>query len=280
MVDTITYRTTDGTRWGGGQGSDLAAEQIDINFWVLASQLAAVQDHTAGVADIDYFNTVGNQLFVHLTNHIVLGPYTLPTAQWNFRGAWQPVTAYNPFDVVTDANATYLVLTAHTSAASFDPGANDGDGHDFYGLLIAPATNALPAGGTTAQRLAKNSATDFDASWVTDFRNLALFASGKPGISELLLQYTSTDTSMTLPLNLTGSQCTCVTPATADAVFGLTKNGAAIGSVTFPAGESTATFAFTGAVSFAPGDTLGIVAPATQDVTLAGLSITLQAALD
>lgn len=277
MVDQITYRGTDATRWGGGLGADLSANQIDINFWVLASQLAALQDHAGQNADIDYFVVNGNQMFVHLTNHAVLGPYILPTAQWNFRGPWAPVTVYAPYDIVTDANATYMILFPHTSAATFSASANDGLGHNYYGLLIAAATNALTPGGTIAQRLTKNSGTDFDASWVNDYRNMALFISGQPNAGELVLRYVSPDT-ITLPIGLAGSQAGYVTAATASAVFPLAKNGAAIGSVIFPT-SGAVSFAFTGAVTFAPGDILTINAPAVQDTTLADISITLRAAI-
>lgn len=279
MVDTVTYRTTDGTRWGGGLGVDLTASQIDINFWVLSSQLTAIQDHILSVADIDYFNVVGNQMYVHLTNHVVLGPYTLPTAQWNFKGAWAALTAYNEYDVVTNSNATYLVLQGVTSAATFDPAAVVG-GHPVYGLLIAAATNALPAGGTTAQRLTKNSATDFDAGWTSDYRNLAMFVRGLPGASELLIRYVSTDTSIQLPISLTGSGGGCGVVSTADAVFTLARNGTTIGTVTFPAGSGVPVFSFTAAITFAAGDYFTVIAPSSQDATLADVSITFKAAIN
>lgn len=278
MVDVITYRTADATRWGGGQPVDLTAQQIDMNFWVLASQLGAIQDHIATVADIDYFNVTGNLMYVHLTNHVVLGPYTLPTAQWAFKGQWTPATLYSAYDIVTDANATYMVLQPVTSDPSFDPGALSG-GHPVYGLLIEAATNALPAGGTTAQRLAKIDDTDFNADWVTEYRNLALFVRGLPGANELLIRYISVDTALSLPIALAGSNGGCGVASTADAVFTLAKNGTTIGTVTFPMGSGVPVFSFTAAITLVAGDVLTVIAPASQDATLADVSLTLQAAI-
>src|ERR1035437_4863822 len=105
MVDSISYRTSDLTRWGTGNGSDLSAAQIDINFWVLHSLIVSLQDSQDAQAGIAYFTLTGTQLTVHLTNHVALGPYTLPMAQWNFRDAWQAFTAYNINDVFTEGGA-------------------------------------------------------------------------------------------------------------------------------------------------------------------------------
>jgi hypothetical protein len=46
------------------------------------------------------------------------------------------VFAVNVF--VTEGGVTYLVEYPHTSAATFDPGANDGLGHNYYHLLPFP----------------------------------------------------------------------------------------------------------------------------------------------
>jgi hypothetical protein len=51
----------------------------------------------------------------------------------NWRGEWEPITAYSPFDLfqVPDVGV-FFSLVAHTSAATFDPLATDESGNDLY----------------------------------------------------------------------------------------------------------------------------------------------------
>jgi hypothetical protein len=107
----------------------------------------------------------GDQMYVHLTDSTILGPYQLPIIQWNFRGPWLPAVSYLVYDVVTEGDAVYLVVFDHTSEASFDPGANDGAGHDYYSLLLAAPSGSAPGGGATGDVLTKVSATDYDFAW-------------------------------------------------------------------------------------------------------------------
>jgi len=82
-----------------------------------------------------------------------------------------------------------------------------------------------------------------------------------------------------LPINLTGSQSWAETPTTDDSnsasiAFDIQKNGSSIGTLTFDGGSQTGVFTFATATSFAAGDRLGIVAPASLGALL-GISITL-----
>jgi hypothetical protein len=43
MVGSLTYRTDDLTRWGTGQGSDLDAPVIDLNFWTLFDAIRTLE---------------------------------------------------------------------------------------------------------------------------------------------------------------------------------------------------------------------------------------------
>src|ERR1035437_7043915 len=153
MTD-IVFRGNDSLRWGSGQGTDLSADQIDMNMWFLYSAVLALQAEGPS-ADIDYFVVTGNQLFVHLTNHAVLGPYILPTSQWAFKGAWAPITGYGVLDVVSNNGSLYIVIWPHNSAATFSASANDGAGHYYYSLLLSQPANMMPVGGTARQRLAQ-----------------------------------------------------------------------------------------------------------------------------
>ena len=64
------------------------------------------------------------------------------------------------------------------------------------------------------------------------------------------------------------------TAPAAQADLDVLKNGASIGTVTFTAAASAATFTFASEVAFAAGDRLTVLAPSSQDASLADLSIT------
>jgi hypothetical protein len=77
------------------------------------------------------------------------------------------------------------------------------------------------------------------------------------------------------PDGFMGSRAVAASPAAADAVYSLRKNGSAIGTMVFPAGGSVGTFTGTGPAAFSAGDVLTVVAPASPDAALAGLAWTL-----
>lgn len=63
---------------------------------------------------------------------------------------------------------------------------------------------------------------------------------------------------------------------TADADFDIQRNGVSIGTIRFESGSPTAiTITFASARSFAAGDLLQIISPASPDATLADISISL-----
>jgi hypothetical protein len=168
----ITYRT--GGAWGGGSGSDLSPAQVDANFWTLQLQINSITIPTP--VGISGFSVTGAAFTVTLTNATVLGPYTLPTSQWNWRGAWAATTAYSVNDTFGANGSVYLVAYAHVSAATFAAGANDGAGHDYYDCIFTTSGSVLPTGGAANQLLAKSSSADFALQWV----NAPLAANGVP----------------------------------------------------------------------------------------------------
>lgn len=251
-MDQITYRTSDNTRWGIGQGSDLSATQVDINFWYLYTLITLLDEqinHNGGLNGIASFSVSGNSLYVTMNSGLVFGPYTLPTSSWNPRGLWQSSTPYAVNDVIYDGNAVYLVIFAHTSGTTFSPTANDGSGHFYYKLIFQDAQQT---------------------------RNFALYAQGSVQANEVLQQYITTD-AFTLPYGLTGSQAVQGVATTTNVSYSIAKNGTVIGSVDFT--PTSVSFTFTAQVSFAIGDILSIIAPAVPDNTQANVSITLQAIL-
>jgi len=82
--------------------------------------------------------------------------------------------------------------------------------------------------------------------------------------------------AFTLPAGLSGSQGYARTAPTEQADLEIRKNGASIGTITFAASSSTATFAFASEVIFAAGDRLTVLAPGSQDASLADISITFK----
>ena len=80
--------------------------------------------------------------------------------------------------------------------------------------------------------------------------------------------------AFSLPAGLTDSQASAETAATGTAAFSLTKNDVLFGTVTFTA-SATGVLAAAAETTFAAGDVLEIIAPASQDATLSDISITL-----
>ena len=272
-MDSITFRTTDPTRWGTGQGSDLTATEIDINFWVLYTMLVALQDHADTNAGIASLSISGTQLFVTLTNHVQLGPYNLPQAQWNFRGPWNSGVAYSVNDVFTQGGAVYLVIFQNTSVAPFNQYANDGNGHNFYAILLAAPPNPLPFDGTRGQQLQFQNSPG-DAIWVTNTRNLAVYLETPPEPLEEVLRYIMPE-NMSFPVGLAGSQAGAQYSPTTEQVYELYQNGANIGSINFMVSPAHPTFTMLTGINFLPGDVFSILAPSVIDMHMTNIAFTL-----
>lgn len=276
-MHTLVYRTDDITKWGTGQGSDLSATTIDLNFWYLFSAVTALEDLTVVNVGIDYLSMVGNQLFVHLTDHSVQGPFTVPATVWNPRGNYASATVYSPLDVITVGGSLYVVNVQHTSATTFNPLATDGLGHDLYSLLLTEPSIALPDDGTPGQRLVKSTDSPFVTEWASDLIRLAVFVGGQPDAGELVMQYGVTD-NISFPAGLAGSVAFPGTPAAATATFDIFKNGDSIGSITF-APSPLVSVAFPTQINCVPGDIITLTAPASVDASLSDVSFSLVATL-
>lgn len=117
----------------------------------------------------------------------------------------------------------------------------------------------------------------FDTAWATlpAPMDVAAFASGVPGASAAILRYIFAR-AVVFPDEFAGSQGRSGVAATAAASFAVKKNGTTVGAVAFAIGATVATFTTTGTtVSFAVGDVLEIIAPASPDATLASIAVTL-----
>lgn len=81
--------------------------------------------------------------------------------------------------------------------------------------------------------------------------------------------------AVSFPSSLTNSRGVAGTAATAQTDFDLKKNGVSFGTMRFAAAGTTASFIAASSSSFAAGDILTVVAPATPDATLAGIGFSL-----
>lgn len=158
----LTFRTTDGSRWGAGKGSNLSATEVDLNFWELLQLIQALPD-LPDLVEISNITASGSQMTIHLSDGSTR-VVTMPTATFRYRGNWAAATAYTKLDLVRvldaidDAdNGLYLITVNHTSAATFDP-ARTISGNLVYNLVIpllsgADGTSfAVDASGTFAER--------------------------------------------------------------------------------------------------------------------------------
>lgn len=137
---TSVFRTAGA--WGAGLGRPLTWVEQDNNTYDKETRITAIEAAGVGVG-IDYITVSGDQMTIHMTDHSIQGPFTLPSAQaWNPVGEWQPSSVYQTNDVVTHLGSGYLVNADHTSATSFDP-------DELFGtvLLYTPLwTVAAPQG--------------------------------------------------------------------------------------------------------------------------------------
>jgi hypothetical protein len=120
-------------------------------------------------------------------------------------------------------------------------------------------------GKVPASQLPTSAAQPFD---------LTAFYPGVPSASAIVTRV-PVARAVTFPSALAGSIGKARVAATAQTVFDVQKNGASVGSITFAAAATSATFAAASAITLAAGDILSIHAPATADATLADIGIVL-----
>jgi hypothetical protein len=125
------------------------------------------------------------------------------------------------------------------------------------GADAAPTMRALTAADLPAQ--------PFDVT---------AFYPGVPGASAIVTRV-PVARAVTFPAGLTGSIAKSRVAAAAQKVFDVQKNGTSVGSITFAAAATSATFTAASAITLAAGDVLAIIAPATADTTLADVGIVL-----
>lgn len=134
------------------KGSNLTPTEVDGNFSDLDGRTTILEAQLPALTfdDLD-FSVSGSDFYVHIGT-ATYGPYALPVFSFVdlFRGEWLPSTDYAVNDLFTAPGGLYVVIFAHTSGTTFDPGANDGMGHDYYqALLKNPAIQVTTQTGDT-----------------------------------------------------------------------------------------------------------------------------------
>ena len=300
----IVYRTAGA--WGPGIGQNLSAAQVDGNFRHLDQRMTGLEDSPPQAVSISNVTSTGATMTVHLTDGSTIGPLVLPVAAFYVHGEWQPNTLYALNDVFRHDNATYAVRVEHTSAATFNPDrVISGEtvyqlmtyGFEFRGLW-QPTTAyraydfVRDAGGNVyIVRQDHDSAASFDAGatnandeplyelvfahYVPPPRQVAIGAavSGKPSEDQVIL--IPITRPLTLAADATGSQANAAVAATSQTDITIGKNGTSIGTVRFAAAGTAGSFVGVATTSFAAGDRLSFVFPATADATLADIGIAL-----
>jgi hypothetical protein len=114
-----------------------------------------------------------------------------------------------------------------------------------------------------------------DVGGTSEPNDLHVFIPGVLSSSQLMFRMKVTR-AFTLPANLSGGYGTAGTASTGTKVVDIKKNGSSVATITYTA-SATGTLATSGgtAQSFAVGDVLTIVGPASADATLADVTIDL-----
>lgn len=266
-MDGITFRTTDGTKWGAGAGTgtggNLTPVQFDTNMWEFLTRIQAIENNPPVAVSILSFTVLGSQLQVNMTDGSHLGPYTLPIATFHAQGQWVNSMVLAELDLVTVPHSgLYLVNIAHTTPASpavFDPNAVD-------------TVSSSPTFGNPLYDLVFG-----EDVYIYD---LGFFFPGKPGIGiedgAAIAGHVFVH-PVTIPIDLTESKASLRLAPAADLSFPIKHNGASVGSIDFAAGATVATFTFGGEVVVAIGDTLTVIKPATLDADARELAVTIKA---
>jgi hypothetical protein len=129
------------------KGSPLTFAEEDGNFSDLDGRVVALENFSAA-NPIDAITIAGNQLTTAAGGGS--DTVTVPTAEWNGRGDWTPLTVYAVNDLVVSSGNLYLVKIAHTSEATFDSGFQIG-GNDVYDFILGPVgqTKSVPLAAST-----------------------------------------------------------------------------------------------------------------------------------
>lgn len=148
------------------KGAPLTKSEFDGNIHNLDDRVTALETDPPEAVGVDSITVSGDAITFVMTDATTRGPFTLPVLDHPLRGPWAAATDYAKRDWFTINGTLYEVLRDHTSAATFDAGANDGSGHAYYAVVITSPGNVLPTGGAAGQILAKVDGSDYLVHWI------------------------------------------------------------------------------------------------------------------
>lgn len=140
----------------------------------------------------------------------------------------------------------------------------------FLGLTDTPSSYS----GTNEYYVRVNSAGNA-LEFVAPPYDMGGYRNGKPGASEEIYRFVFVR-GVDFADDFSGSRASAGTAANAETIFSIRKDGVEFGTMTFAASATTASFATDSAgESFAAGEVLSVVAPASPDSALADIAFTL-----
>lgn len=175
------------------KGAPISAAEHDANIHNLDDRVTVIETDPPSAVSVASAVRSGDAMIITLTDGTPLDPITLPVIVHPLRGAWAPETNYAKYDWLYANGVSYEALLDHTSAATFDPAANDGAGHDYYAVVMTAPGSSLPPGGAAGQVLAKVDGSDYLVHWVdaaaaalADMTDVA-FSTAGPAEGEVLV---------------------------------------------------------------------------------------------
>jgi hypothetical protein len=110
--------------------------------------------------------------------------------------------------------------------------------------------------------------------WNADARTFDIHKGAPPAGGEVLLRRVCA-LPLTFQKGFAGSRGSASVTSDADSTFSIRKNGVEIGTATFAAGATVATFALAADARLEPGDVITIVAPNAPDAHLSDFCLSL-----
>lgn len=258
---SLIYRTVGA--WGAGKGSNLTAAEVDQNFYDLEQAVEGLAENPALPVEIDHISTSGNTFTVHMADATSFGPFDLPTAAFNYREEWQPLTDYAAADIFTTGFGLYFVNRDFTSGATFVPTLGAGVGGPLpYASLIMPFPTKVRVGWFWPTKPGFGLIGEVVGS---DDAPVAMFG------------YLVAD-PFYIPADFDGSFSRLRAAATNATVYSITKNEVEFGTLSFAPGAVNGVFAFTesvDAVQFEEEDVLEMLPPEEIDDTARGLIVNI-----
>ncbi len=251
----MRFVTDDNGRWGAGVNRELAANEIDLNFWELLSLINNIIANPAAPISIASISGDGNQIIFHMSDGSTIGPITIPVPEIHWRDEWLPEVAYQTLDVFRKTGVgLYWVLQDHVSAATFDKNFLVGGNPAYLEMFaFAPAENiAVDVGAYYPGKL-------------SDISTDVAYLYQEPFTRKILIPQT--------PFAGTSHQAYLQdAPTTAAQDFNIFQNDVSVGIIHFEIGAKIGAIRLNNDLNFVTGGRLAIGRQPIDDATAGSLS--------